>query len=103
MPMTAFLCATCGTQFAPSAAPPASCPICTDERQYVPAEGQAWTSLDELRRAHRNLLAEEEPGLTAIQTAPTFSIGQRAFLIATPEGNVLMGLHPAPRRRDDRR
>jgi len=38
--MTAFICETCGTQFAESAGPPVACPICLDERQYVGHRGQ---------------------------------------------------------------
>jgi hypothetical protein len=87
---TAWICATCGVQHAPSEEPPAACRICEDERQYVPAEGQRWTSLDELRAAgHRNELEDLEPGLTQIRTEPSFAIGQQAYLVQTPRGNVL--------------
>ena len=44
--MDAFICSTCGTQYPPHDAPPPSCAICTDARQYVPLTGQAWTTLD---------------------------------------------------------
>ena len=44
-PPTAWICVTCATQFAPSPQPPAECPICLDERQYVGPEGQRWTTL----------------------------------------------------------
>lgn len=83
------LCATCGTQFAASAAPPDACPICRDERQYVAPGGQRWTTLDALRRTHRNAFQRLEPGLYGIGTEPRFAIGQRALLIRTPGGNVL--------------
>jgi len=43
--LAAWVCRACGTQYAPSSAPPAACPICLDEREYVPPVGQAWTSL----------------------------------------------------------
>ena len=33
--MLDYICQTCGTQFSESAAPPARCPICEDERQYI--------------------------------------------------------------------
>src|SRR6476469_4412023 len=33
--MPLWTCETCGAQFAESGHPPASCPICEDERQYV--------------------------------------------------------------------
>ena len=85
----AFICATCGTQYSPAAAPPAGCAICLDERQYVGAEGQRWTTLPELRARLRADVREEEPGLTGIGSTPSFAIGQRPLLARTPAGNVL--------------
>ena len=55
--MTHFVCEACGTQFSASEAPPASCPVCEDERQYVPASGQRWTTLEALRADHANRIA----------------------------------------------
>lgn len=83
------ICATCGTQFAASDTPPDSCPICTDERQHVPGGRQRWTTLEELRRDHRNSWRRLEPGLYGVGTEPRFAIGQRALLVRTPGGNVL--------------
>ncbi len=88
-PESAFICATCGTQFPPSVEPPAACPICSDERQYVADTGQRWTTLAQLRRTHRNMFQRLEPNLYGIGSAPQFAIGQRALLIRTPAGNVL--------------
>jgi hypothetical protein len=76
---TAYICVTCGTQFAPSPAPPVGCAICLDERQYVRPGGQRWTTLEELAQTHHNRIEEAEPGLTAIATEPQFGIGQRAL------------------------
>ena len=39
--MTNYICSTCGTQFAATGAPPAHCPICEDERQYIGLERPA--------------------------------------------------------------
>jgi hypothetical protein len=86
---TPFLCVTCGTQFAESAKPPMRCAICEDERQYVGPDGQKWTTLEELRSTHKNTIKQEEPSLYSINTEPRFGIGQRAFLLQTPSGNVL--------------
>jgi glyoxylase-like metal-dependent hydrolase (beta-lactamase superfamily II) len=83
------ICVTCGTQFSDGAAEPGSCPICTDERQYVGFEGQQWTTLHDLRRDYKTKIQAEEPGLTSFSIEPKFGIGQRAFLIETPSGNVL--------------
>jgi len=85
----AFLCVTCGTQFAVSDQPPATCPICTDPRQFVGFDGQQWTTLEQLRRDHHNVVTQEEPGLYSIHTQPHFAIGERAFLLQNPRGNVL--------------
>jgi glyoxylase-like metal-dependent hydrolase (beta-lactamase superfamily II) len=85
----AWICVTCGVQFAPTEKPPQHCPICEDDRQYVGLAGQSWTTIDRLQSTHRNILAEEEPGLWSIRTDPNFAIGQRAYLIQTAEGNLL--------------
>jgi glyoxylase-like metal-dependent hydrolase (beta-lactamase superfamily II) len=87
--VTAFVCATCGVQHAESTEPPSSCPICEDERQWVPVDGQRWTTLGELRQQHTNRIEEQEPGLTGIGTEPSFAIGQRALLVRSEAGNVL--------------
>jgi glyoxylase-like metal-dependent hydrolase (beta-lactamase superfamily II) len=87
--MPNFICSTCGTQYAESAAPPRDCLICSDERQYIGWKGQTWTTLDSLRTDHRNRVAPEGPGLTGIGTEPKFAIGQRALHVRTPQGGVL--------------
>ncbi len=87
------ICVTCGTQFPPSLEPPAYCPICADDRQYIhPERGQQWTTLPRLRETHRNRFDPVEPGVTRIVTEPRFGIGQQAYLIETPEGNILWDL-----------
>ncbi|MBB4637912.1 hypothetical protein FHS01_003971 [Longimicrobium terrae] len=87
--MRAWICVTCGTQFTPLPSPPDACPICADERQYVGHGGQRWTTLEDLRRTHRNAWQRLEPGLMGIGTEPRFAIGQRALLVRTPAGNIL--------------
>jgi hypothetical protein len=84
-----FVCATCGVQYPEGAEPPAACLICDEARQYVPPEGQRWTTLDELRAGDRNIFEELEPGLTGLHTEPAFAIGQHAHLVQTESGNVL--------------
>jgi hypothetical protein len=87
--MPAFICTTCGTQYAPGDKPPAACPICDDERQYVTPAGQSWTTLDSLAKRHMNAWRELEPNLISLTTQPAFGIGQRAQLLRTPRGNIL--------------
>jgi glyoxylase-like metal-dependent hydrolase (beta-lactamase superfamily II) len=87
--MPNFICTTCGTQYAESGQPPAACAICQDERQYVNATGQQWTTLDKLRLTNWNSLKSKEPGLIGVGTEPHFAIGQRALFLRTPKANVL--------------
>jgi len=86
--MPRFVCATCAAQFADAPAPPEHCPICTDERQYVPESGQAWTTLDELAATHRNEIREDGE-LTGVSTEPSLAIGQRALLVPHGERFVM--------------
>jgi hypothetical protein len=86
--MPRFICATCAAQFPDADAPPAACPICTDQRQYVPEDGQRWTTLDELARTHRNVV-REEGGLAGVGTEPDLAIGQRALLVPFGERLVM--------------
>jgi len=93
--VTRFLCAACGTEYADSGdVPPEVCGICEDDRQYVPEEGQRWTTLDGLSRNHRGVIREAEPRLTGLGIEPSFGIGQRALLVESPTGNVLWDCLP---------
>jgi glyoxylase-like metal-dependent hydrolase (beta-lactamase superfamily II) len=86
--MKAFICTACGIQFAPAERPPDRCPICLDERQYVPQTGQGWTSLPDMRLRYANAFRYQSE-LLGIGTTPQFAIGQRALLLRAPTGNVL--------------
>ncbi|MEO7006184.1 MAG: MBL fold metallo-hydrolase [Microbacteriaceae bacterium] len=78
--MRKFVCATCGVQFSPSDQPPRACPICQDQRQYVPQSGQRWTTVEELRVEHRTEV-RDDAGFTGLAALPRFAIGQRALLV----------------------
>jgi len=92
--MPCHVCCTCGTEFTESVAPPAGCPVCEDERQFVGWEGQAWTTLDALRATHRVAWKREAPGLEGIGMEPAFAIGQRALLVRAAGGNVVWDCIP---------
>lgn len=85
--MTSFVCTACGTQYPEDYKPPEQCPICEEERQYVPPRGQSWTTLEALAQSHMNSFREYEPGVIGLGAG--FAIGQRAILVRTPGGNVL--------------
>jgi len=84
-----YLCKACGTQHPERARPPERCPICEDERQFVPPAGQEWIVAEALAAGRFNVFRKIAPGLFGISTVPQFAIGQRAFLVATPGGNIL--------------
>ena len=81
------LCATCGVE---NDTGEETCTICADERQYLPPDGQRWTTLAE-RAAEgcRIEVTELEPGCWALHATPKADIGQSALLVRTPAGNLL--------------
>jgi hypothetical protein len=87
--MPAFICVTCGVQYASTETPLAGCIVCRDARQYVNPSGQSWTTLPAMRPAYFNTFRRLEPGLMGIGVVPAFAIGQRALLLRTPQGNIL--------------
>lgn len=83
------ICLQCGVEYERGSRDPAHCPVCSDERQFVRWDGQAWTSLDELAHGHTNRFEAEGEGLVGIGTEPRFAIGQRALLVKSSAGNIL--------------
>ncbi|SDX77985.1 hypothetical protein SAMN05421504_103819 [Amycolatopsis xylanica] len=72
------------------AAPRADCPICEDDRQWVPESGQQWTDLETLRAGEYRVRAEEEgEGVIGLGAEPRFAIGERALLVKAEGGNFL--------------
>lgn len=81
------ICRTCAVEHDGAAT---TCEICADERQWMPVEGQLWTTLDELGDAGcRVLVRELEPDLYGITVEPKVGIGQQAHMVRTPAGNLL--------------
>lgn len=54
--------------------------ICEDPRQWVPDEGQQWTTLEELAADH-TAEVKEDHGVLGIGCTPGFAIGQRALVV----------------------
>lgn len=88
------ICNTCGTQFPAEEQLPELCPICNDDRQFVPEEGQSWTNHDELKEKHTVKIIQFSDSLYSLTVTPTFAIGQRAFLLLSPNGNILWDCIP---------
>jgi len=91
--MPLWTCETCGAQFPQSDAPPNSCLICQDERQFVNWKGQAFVTREVLTQRHR-LVWRDDCGLTGLALEPRFAIGQRALLIPEVDGCVMWDCVP---------
>lgn len=82
-------CATCGVeQGFDRAALPETCPICADERQYVPASGQAWATQAELAGRAEVVVRELGTDQWGV-TARGVGIGQTMQVVRTREGVLL--------------
>lgn len=81
-----WICRTCAVEHAEQVP---TCRICADDRQWVPASGQAWTTLDELADQGRRVsVVELEPDLLGLD-CPGVGIGQRTKVVRTPGGVLL--------------
>ncbi|HWJ29574.1 MAG TPA: hypothetical protein VNS32_23750 [Flavisolibacter sp.] len=89
MKKTAFICTACGIEYEPSENQPTECPVCTDDRQYVPGGCQSWTTLTQVNQQYKNIFEKIHDRFYALYTTPHFAIGQRAHLILSPSGNIL--------------
>lgn len=89
-----WLCATCGVEYRNDphlgeGNSPERCPICEDERQYVPAGGQVWTSIRQLQADGKHVaVTAVDEGLWGL-TAADVGIGQQGMLVQTDGGNLL--------------
>jgi hypothetical protein len=91
--MPLWSCEQCGAQFPDSTAPPSSCPICEDERQYVNWKGQQWFSREALVERHR-IVWRDDLGILGIGLEPGFAIGQRALIVPGRDGSVMWDCIP---------
>jgi len=91
--MSLWTCEQCGAQFPDSDAPPAACPICEDDRQFVNWKGQRWLSREKFSASHR-LVWRDDLGLTGFAVEPGFAIGQRALLVREADGCILWDCVP---------
>src|ERR1700737_5593600 len=91
--MPFWTCEQCGAQFPESGEPPAACPVCEDERQFVNWKGQTWIDRGALGQRHK-LVWRDDLGISGIGVEPGFAIGQRALLIGEGDGCVLWDCVP---------
>lgn len=86
------ICVACGTRYKETA--PATCPVCEDERQYIPMTGQQWTSYAALAESKTIRINQRSENLFDFKIMPVFGIGQKAYLITTAHGNLLWDCIP---------
>lgn len=88
--MTTYLCATCAVETDGARSAEQICPICADDRQYVPPDGQRWTTVAELVAGGSRLdWFEVEDNLVGLRSEPPVGIGQQAMLVRGTSGNLL--------------
>ena len=86
-------CATCGVEYG-AATVPVVCPVCADERQYLPPDGvQRWH--DPNAGAAGIEVVELEDRLFALRVDGGVGIGQEAKLLVTDVGNVMVDVPAA--------
>ena len=83
------ICTACGTQFPLDSHALELCPICSDDRQSIPEQGQIWTNLHDLSNCHSVIAKKINDNLYELKMVPSFAIGQRALLVLAPGGNIL--------------
>lgn len=80
-------CTTCAVEYDEPL--PEVCPICADDRQYLPEDGQSWSSPDDFRSAGARIdVVELLPGLVGV-TAENVGIAQQMKIIDTAAGAVV--------------
>ena len=85
--MTFWICRTCGVEHEYR---PDVCAVCADERQWVPADGQHWTTLPELAAKGQVITVDElEPDLFGLTAVPDIGIGPTAKIVRTMDGNLM--------------
>lgn len=90
-----WICPACGANFPPAPAPPDRCPLCEDERQFVPPGGQRWTSRERLADEGASTEVRPiEPGMWGVGASPHVGVGQRGVVIAVDGECVLFDPPP---------
>src|SRR5476651_937176 len=88
------ICTTCGTQYPLHKPVPPLCHICNDDRQYINENGQSWTSISNLEKRYHTEINKIRDGLYSIKTTPDFALANRAFIVQSPQGNILWDCVP---------
>ena len=89
-----LICSACETHMPVGFLQKEECPICLDDRQYVPQAGQLWTRHEKLLFKHSVRVLQISTKVHEFCIVPQFAIGQRAFFLETKNGNILWDCIP---------
>ena len=101
----AAMCVACSTQFPPGAGIPARCPICADDRQYIPDVGQRWTTLGDEQGRHHNTFEDVDTNVEEIDegVGEIVEVGGGEEIEGTTPAEQANGVEGEGRRRRGRR
>lgn len=93
MPLMPYACAHCGF-WQRYFAPPPDCPVCTDTRNDLPADGWAFVPAAEARARLSGRWRRVRDDLFAFSTTPPFGLDGTGWLLTHPDGNVAFEAAP---------
>ena len=93
MPLSYFACSNCGHWQHYFAAPP-DCPVCTDTRNDLPADGWDFRPEADVAERLRGSWRTVGRDMVAFNTAPRFGLNGTGWLLLHPEGNVAFEAAP---------
>ncbi len=92
--MNKNICTACGTHYQPGNPLPQLCDICNDDRQFIPPQGQHWTSIEALAAEKTIHVQQLGTDIYALRVIPQFAIDQQAFFVVSNSGNILWDCLP---------
>ncbi len=93
MPLSHYACANCGFWQLHFATPP-DCPVCTDVRNDLPADGWRFLPEAEVAASHSGDAREVAPGLWAFTTSPALGLAGTGWLVVRGGGNIAFEAAP---------
>ena len=87
MPLSPYACAHCGF-WQRYFAPPPDCPVCTDVRNDLPADGWRFLSADEVAANHEGGWRDVARDLLGFTTTPALGLAGTGWLVLSEGGNV---------------
>ena len=93
MPLSYYACTNCGFWQQYFVTPP-DCPVCTDVRNDLPADGWDFRTEAEIAASHSGEAREVAPGLWAFTTTPNLGLAGTGWLIVRDGCNIAFEAAP---------